>query len=58
MDVILRIIGFVLLLALGLFGLYIAAYVIGVPFFIIRDILRKCGIIKSKENRKFLKRRS
>ena len=50
MDVILRIIGFVLLLALGLFGLYIAAYVIGVPFFIIRDILRKFGIVKSKEN--------
>jgi len=50
MDVILRIIGFVLLLALGLFGLYIAAYVILVLFFIIRDILRKFGIIKSKEN--------
>ena len=33
-----------------IFGLYIAAYVIGVPFFIIRDILRKFGIVKSKEN--------
>jgi hypothetical protein len=50
MDVILRIIGFGLLLALGLFGLYIAAYVIVVLFCIILYILRKFGIVKSKEN--------